>query len=160
MQQLINLIALQQQVYLANKEKGFWKDLENRNKEEALALINSELYEGLEGHRKGRDAKMNLLSLFDDESIKTIYSREIDTMDFKQFMEDHIKDTWQDELADAVIRVLDYTGGFGIKLIDGSASVGEALPANFGAAILKINMRINGVFTAINSDYRKVGWSY
>jgi len=164
MQQLIDL---QQQVFEANKAKGFWKDAENRDKEEAVALMIGELYESLEGHRKGRDASMNLLSLYDDTSINDVYILVnadlilLTDLHYSSFIETHIKDTWQDELADAVIRLLDYTGGFGITLIadDGSA-VGQALPKNFGAAILHIDWRIQHVIMSKEESWRTRGWSY
>lgn len=158
------LIDLQQGVYEANKAKGFWDDAERRNKGEAIALLVSETYESLEGHRKGRD--FNAWEPVVLSTIRTSLSfvdldNENQVQQYKSVFERYVKDTWQDELADAVIRLLDYTGGFGIKLIaDNRAAIRQVLPKNFGEAILQINERILNVFFSKSEEWRIKGWSY
>ena len=85
-----NLNELAKQVHLANIK--WWQDLEtgkpiNRNKGELLCLIHSEISEAMEGERKG---------LMDD---KLPHRRMAEV-----------------ELVDALIRILDYAGGFGYDL--------------------------------------------
>lgn len=85
-----DLNKLAKRVHLANI--NWWRDVQtgepiNRNKGELIALIHSELSEALEGERK---------DLRDD---KLPYRRMAEV-----------------ELADAVIRILDYCGGFGYDL--------------------------------------------
>lgn len=76
---------LSKQIYLDNKNKGFWdKPLSTG---EAIALMHSELSEALEADRK---------NLMDDKlSLRT--GLEV-------------------ELADAVIRIMDYCGGHDLNL--------------------------------------------
>jgi len=77
-----------------SESKGFWKEGINRNKAEMIALMHSELSECLEGIRKGNPA---------DSHCQNHGSVEI-------------------ELADTLIRIFDFAGGFNINL-------GEALIA-------------------------------
>lgn len=86
----MNLNELSQQVHAANI--NWWRDIHTglpiqRNKGELLALIHSEISEALEGERK------NLM----DDKLPHRKMAEV-------------------ELADALIRILDYCGGFGYDL--------------------------------------------
>lgn len=79
---------MQRKVHGSCVEKGFWpEDKSQRNVGEALALIHSEISEGLEGHRKG----------LHDEHVAGFTSLEV-------------------ELADAVIRIMDLAGGLGLDI--------------------------------------------
>lgn len=85
-----NLNELAEQVHTANAK--WWQDLETgerieRNKGELLCLIHSEISEAMEGERK---------DLMDD---KLPHRRMAEV-----------------ELVDALIRILDYAGGFGYDL--------------------------------------------
>lgn len=86
----LNLNDLAKKVHQANIK--WWQDVETgkpitRNKGELIALITSELSECLEGERKN-------------------------------LMDDHLphRRMAEVELADAIIRILDYAGGFGYDL--------------------------------------------
>ncbi len=86
----MNLTDLSRVVHKANIK--WWQDMETgepikRNKGELLALIHSEISECLEGERKG---------LMDDK------------LPHRKMAEV--------ELVDAIIRILDYAGGFGYDL--------------------------------------------
>jgi NTP pyrophosphatase (non-canonical NTP hydrolase) len=85
-------------IFQNNKAKGFWD--KERNVGEMLMLVVSELGEAMESHRKGK---------FTTEEIWLKFA---ETGDFKST----IKDTFEDELADAVIRLLDMAAGLGIDL--------------------------------------------
>ena len=86
------LNELSEEIYQNNKEKGFWD--KERNVGEMLMLVTSELGEAMEAHRKGRFANLE---------------------SYEEF-EDAIKDTFEDEIADSVIRLLDMCGGLGIDI--------------------------------------------
>lgn len=88
-------------VYRNNVSKGFWDN--ERNTGETLMLIVTELAEALEAHRKG----MTAMPPMDIPEGATV-SKE----DFERFY----KDTYEDEIADALIRIFDLCGGTGIDL--------------------------------------------
>lgn len=103
MEENYNLNKLSQEIYNNNKEKGFWD--KERNVGEILMLITSELGEAMEAHRKGRFAPL--------EIIKNIKAGAISE---ENFFEKQVKDTHEDEIADALIRILDYCGGKNIDI--------------------------------------------
>lgn len=100
------LNELTREAYALAKSKGFW-DTE-RNKSELLMLIVSELGEAMEAHRKGDFATTDLFSTFEEDDWKE--GR------WAKSFETHIKDTFEDELADALIRMCDFCGGYEIPL--------------------------------------------
>lgn len=94
-----------QVIFQNNKEKGFWDN--ERNVGELLMLVTSELGEAMEAHRKG---KMTVKHQLDYFFASQDYSDKMDV--FKE----NVKDTFEDEIADAVIRLLDLSAGLGIDL--------------------------------------------
>jgi len=85
---------------------GSGKDA-NKNVGELLMLVVSELGEALEAHRKGSHANI--------ESFVFHVSDKEDKRYDDAFLI-HIKDTFEDELADTVIRIADMCGYLGIDL--------------------------------------------
>lgn len=94
--------ALASSIFEINKEKGFWD--KERNIGEMLMLVTSELGEAMEAHRKGKFANWEYF-----EKDKTNISE-------NSAFQNHIKDSFEDEIADAVIRLLDMSAGLGINL--------------------------------------------
>lgn len=78
------------------KEKGFWD--KERNMGEILMLIVSEVSEALEADREDRHA--NILSI---DAVNALKNEE----SFQLYFKRQVKNTFADELADIVIRVLD-----------------------------------------------------
>lgn len=95
---LQGLNAAANKIFENNKAKGFWDN--ERNVGELLMLVTSELGEAMEAHRKGKFTE------------KSIYGAFITNGDFVS----DVKDTFEDEIADAVIRLLDMSAGLGIDL--------------------------------------------
>lgn len=91
-------------IHNINVEKGFWEN--TRNKGELLMLVVSELAEALEADRKNRYSSCK------PEDIAAL----ADDADFNESFSKHIKDTFEDEIADAVIRLFDMSVGLGIDL--------------------------------------------
>lgn len=82
--------ALAFAVFLRNTEKGFWPEpVESRNKGELIALMHSELSEALEADRK--DLRSDHIPAFTGV---------------------------EEELADCIIRILDFSGAFELRLGD------------------------------------------
>lgn len=90
------------EIFTNNKEKGFW-DAE-RNPGELLMLVVTELAEAMEAIRKNEYCEFN-----------ADYNPELDG-DFKKHFETTIKGTYEDEIADVVIRVLDLCGAAKIDI--------------------------------------------
>lgn len=98
----VELNKLATDIYKANKEKGFWD--KERNVGEMLMLVTSELGEAMESHRKGIFVDM------DD------YVKKLEESEFQEAFGERVKDTFEDEIADAIIRLFDMAGGLGIDL--------------------------------------------
>ena len=93
-----SLTDMAKDIYHANKEKGFWD--KERNTGEMLMLVVSELGEAMEALRKDK---------------KAIFIDGIDYLNTDNF-KSNIKDTFEDEVADSIIRLLDMCGGLGIDI--------------------------------------------
>jgi len=92
---------LSKQIHENNKAKGFYDDKKNIG--EMLALIHSEVSEALEADREDSYA----IPLGNTKSADTIFNCYQDDEVFQTEFEHWIKDTFEDELADIVIRVMD-----------------------------------------------------
>ena len=94
------------------KSKGFFDD--ERNIGEMLCLIHSEVSEALEADRKGNYCK-SLAFLPKKEDLGGNSVRTID-QHWKTSFEMKVKDTFEDELADIMIRVMNLAEFKGIDL--------------------------------------------
>jgi NTP pyrophosphatase (non-canonical NTP hydrolase) len=81
----------------------------DRNTGELLMLVVSELGEAIEAHRKKKFANLSGFER-DMEALEDELSEDKDGV-FQAYFEDKIKDTYEDEIADAIIRLLDLCGG-------------------------------------------------
>jgi NTP pyrophosphatase (non-canonical NTP hydrolase) len=95
------------------RSKGFW-DSEERNIPEALLLVITEIAEATEALRKEHKASPNIPGTLYDAYLEEPYPMDAET--FKHEFETHIKNTFEDEIADTVIRLFDLCGGLGIDL--------------------------------------------
>jgi NTP pyrophosphatase (non-canonical NTP hydrolase) len=94
------------QIHEDAKRKGFWDS--ERETETLLMLCMSKLSEALEADRKNRHANVKCF-----ESVDNRWERP--SHDVFSF-EANIKDTFEDKLADTVIRILDLCGARGIDI--------------------------------------------
>lgn len=93
----INRQELAKEIHANAVAKGFWDEqLSDRH---FLMLAITELSEAVEAHRKERWANR--------EAYQQRMSSNLDNLDKRQGFEMYIKDTVEDELADAYIRLLD-----------------------------------------------------
>ena len=95
---MINNLA--KEVIEINKKNGFYE--EERNLGEMIALIHSEASEALEADRTGK-----IFSVDESEMTANEILELSDDSDFKKVFLGKIKDSFEDELADTVIRILD-----------------------------------------------------
>jgi len=107
---MIELNKLSKEIYEGNKRRGF--DVKEENIGQTLMLIVSELSEALEADRKNKRAQF--------KRYENILSQKDQYKDYGDFMsqifELHIKDTFEDEIADALIRLLDLCGALEIDI--------------------------------------------
>lgn len=85
-------------------DKGFWEP--NYNISEKLMLVVSELSEAQEADRKDKYCKIDVRLL----------NKSITEDEFLESFLINVKDTFQDEIADAVIRLLDLSNQMGFNL--------------------------------------------
>lgn len=104
-----NLNRLASDIYAINRTNGFW-DNGKRNAGESLMLIVSELSEALEADRK--DRHVNLAEF--EEVVNS--SDNLQDIQYRKLFETHLKDRFETELADTLIRLLDYCGGNNIPI--------------------------------------------
>ena len=97
-----------QKIHKANKLKGFYE--KPREIGTLLMLVVSELSEALEADRKNRHA--------DFETYQTKLNSEPNRVFVKQssLFQEYIKDTFEDEIADAMIRLFDLCGYMDIDI--------------------------------------------
>ena len=101
------LMKLSKECHQRAVDKGFWDDLYSVMHYLVLAI--SELCEAIEADRKSKWAKL------DHDTRDTL--QRIEGESFVQMFLDEVKDTVEDEIADAVIRLLDMLGYlFGVML--------------------------------------------
>lgn len=102
----MSIEQLKNEIHKNAIQKGFW-DTE-RNVGEALMLVVSELGEAMEAHRKGW--------FCDPVELAWFFSTNDGSHAIEEVFPEKIKDTFEDEIADAVIRLLDLCGGLGIDI--------------------------------------------
>lgn len=108
-----NLNELSKEVYNRNIDKGFWDGgIESKNIGEVIALMHSELSEALEAHRKEHHAVKTYNLLNNCESIESQNEKQY----FRQEFEVAVKNSFEDELADVIIRVMDLCGAMNIDI--------------------------------------------
>lgn len=117
MEVMESITELAKDVSKGNRERGFWDNYEGTKElkglrqafiSQMLMLIVSELSEALEALRKD-----NTATEYNVEAIKNWVDNGVT---FKTEFEQNIKDKFEDEIADAFIRILDLAGGLGIDL--------------------------------------------
>jgi NTP pyrophosphatase (non-canonical NTP hydrolase) len=104
----VSLNELVAAIHANAKEKGFWD--KERNVGEVLMLVVSELGEALEAHRSPgaapfivtQEDKANALAMEDGEYV--------------EWYRVAIKGSFEEEIADAIIRLLDLSAGRGIDI--------------------------------------------
>lgn len=107
---------LAEEIHQTARDKGFWDN--TRNTGELLMLIVSECGEALEADRKNRYADIKAFTARFDEIKMSMSDPTPEYINgvYKQLFEERIKDTFEDEICDAIIRLLDLAEGRGIDI--------------------------------------------
>ena len=95
-----NIVPLALYAHQQAEAKGFWE--EKHHEDHYLMLVVTELAEAVEADRKGKWAKI------DHDTIDTL--ERIEGAAYAQMFLREVKDTVEDEIADACIRLLDLVG--------------------------------------------------
>lgn len=90
------------EVHANARSKGWYDGGKAQNIGERIALIHSEVSEALEADRENRYCQIVNLQIFTTNQIKSWNEKH-----FLETFEAGIKDTFEDEMADIVIRVMD-----------------------------------------------------
>lgn len=120
-----NLNELAQKIHESNKLRGF--DVSKENIGQSLMLIVGEISEAMYAHQCGRFAKAeyeNINADMDDGVFAFAYGA-------------FIKNTFEDELADIVIRTLDFCAAFGVDIEKEYAISCSTDPINIGEVLIK-----------------------
>ena len=105
-----NLNKLAKEIYEGNKLRGF--DVAKENIGQTLMLVVSELAEALEADRKNHHAVLHLF----EKDLEQMNQYDERKPFRKTAFAMTIKDTFEDEIADAFIRLFDLAGGLGIDI--------------------------------------------
>lgn len=108
----MDLTELSKDIYQANKEKGFWD--EERNTGELLMLVVSELGEAMEALRRDKCVSNYLINNSQWSDILSDIDNKKDL--YKKNYENLVKGTFEEEVADALIGLLDLCGGLNIDI--------------------------------------------
>jgi NTP pyrophosphatase (non-canonical NTP hydrolase) len=111
------------------KASGWWD--EKRNTGELLMLIVSECGEALEAHRGDKRADFDM---YEAEMVHDV--------GFETCFRSYIKDTFEDELADIVIRIADLAGGLGFASLPTRNVIAES-NGNVGAQLFEVVVAIS-----------------
>lgn len=123
--------------------KGFW---DNVNLAEKAMLVISELSECLEAHRKSKFADLNLFS-------KIVTQLNLDADGWNKNFEAYIKDSVEDELADAIIRCLDML--YYIEKPIENLKINKIIfkEDNFAQMLLKCCSQMSGIYDGQEADF-------
>lgn len=99
---------LSNEIHENNVAKGFYENPKNIG--EMLCLIHSEVSEALEADRKSNFADWT------QDVPPIIHPEQLDDNEYKKVFESAIKNTFEDELADILIRVMDLAAFKGIDI--------------------------------------------
>lgn len=135
--------------------KGFWNiEKSVDNQKTLLMLVVSELCEGLEQHRKQKPKIADLKAFHD--YMGGVNATEKDSEAFvklyKAQFEVYVKDTIEDELADVVIRLLDFARGYSIAIdIERfNASPGLMQEKTFAGMLWQVSAMVHQFYFAMN----------
>jgi len=146
-----------QEAHQIAREKGFWPagPGQDRNQHEMLMLIVSELGEAMEAHRKGLWPGGKLMS--NRAELMDVIAAAPDG-NFAIAFEAQQKDTFGDELADAVIRIGDMIVGIGAPPKDDEAWAGKRFAESkyLASGYINVGQVLLGIVRSVAEYYEGV----
>ena len=118
-----NLNELAHKIHESNKLRGF--DVSQDNIGQSLMLVVGEISEAMDAHQCGRFAKV--------EDVNNCCDAVGNALEY--YFEKHIKNTFEDELADIVIRTLDFCAAFNFDIEEAYDKTCATVPDNVGEAL-------------------------
>ncbi len=112
----MNIKQLIKENYEIAKSKGFYP--KDSKIEDHLMGIVSELGEAYEAHRGGKFATIEESPFSFDTVIENMEDPDCDAVISKDIFEVHVKDSFEDELADVFIRLFNLCGWLGMELTE------------------------------------------
>ena len=102
-------------IHTHNVMQGFWD--EKRNVGELLMLVVTEISEAMEAHRDDKHSNIGNWNRSHQEQLDAYsLSEDLYALEKNISFKDAIKDSFEDEIADAIIRLLDLCGGMNIDI--------------------------------------------
>lgn len=109
---IMNIIELIDKSHLLAIQKGFWD--EKRDDSERTLLIISNVGDIVKAHRRNKFADW----IRYDSTLSKTDSGHSDGHDFKISFEEYIKDSFEDEIANVIIRICDFIGGNKVDIFE------------------------------------------
>ncbi len=103
----MNLTEMSQRIHAGNVERGFYEH--PATFPDRCMLIVSEIAEAVEAHRNGRTTAHG-------DVYQACKMSDMEMASFPEFFRRNVKDTVEDEIADAIIRLLDLSGYMNIDI--------------------------------------------
>jgi NTP pyrophosphatase (non-canonical NTP hydrolase) len=149
----MSIEQLIQEAHAVAKKSGFWDPPKEPGT--LLMLVVSEAGEALEAHRKGRTADLQMYDL-----LMKLREDRGDPAAAPRTFEQCVKDTLADELADIVIRLADFCGGFGLSVgpVNYSPTVGLDKNGGPGMALFGLCAKLQAVGEAYIGYATGNGW--
>lgn len=152
MKTIEKLIQKKDEIFKSNALRGFWEKGETEDKDERIMLIITELSEAVDAHRVNKfynnendfifSEKYQCTCNKDNENAERVANlTDKNKCPIKPYLypllfEKFVKDTVEDEIADATIRILDYCGGFKVEVFE--RDFRKVSTGNFAADVLYI----------------------
>lgn len=139
-----NLNELARKIHESNKLRGF--DAAQDNIGQSLMLIVGEISEAMDAHQCGRFADMKEYDAEIKYLAENFPTANIEGGFLLNPFEKYIKNTFEDELADIVMRTLDFCAAFGVDIDEAYSETCSSVRDNVGEALFNATSAITSYY--------------